>query len=273
MITEKPQRIVTLDLPFLDALTALGQPVVGYAGTTEKALPVYLAEQVVALGAEPEFVGERKQPNLEVLMALKPDLILASPDRHALIRPQLEQIAPTLALADDSLADIKAVVETLSGVTGRESEASAMQKRLDEALAATKKTLASSPSVLVVGSFEDEFSTWTKSSFIGTLLEGTGARYAFDGPPTPTEGKTEVAKLTIESLSQLNPEYLFVYGNPSRWEKNPIYRKLDAHRLGRIALVDRDLWARSRGPLAALAILEEYQRFLTTAAKASGPEP
>lgn len=268
----KPQRIVALDLPFLDALTSLGQPVVGYAGTTEKALPVYLKDQVVALGPEPEFVGERKQPNLEVLLALKPDLILASPDRHALIRPQLEQIAPVVALPDDSLADITALTESLASITDRKTEAENTKKQLDEAIASARENSKNAPRILVVGSFEDEFSTWTKSSFIGTLLEGVGARYAFDGPPTPTEGKTEVAKLTVESLSELNPEYLFVYGDPSRWDKHPIYSKLDSYQKGRIALVDRDLWARSRGPLAALAILQEYQKFLDQTSGATGAE-
>lgn len=262
VLKQKPQRIVALDLPFFDALTALGQPVVGYAGTTEKTLPAYLADEVKTLGPEPEFVGERKQPNLEVILALQPDLILASPDRHSLIRGQLEQIAPVIALTDASLTDIKAITETLAQATGREVQAEAVKERLDEAMDSARESLTVSPKVLVSGSFEDEFSTWTKSSFIGTLLEGVGARYIFDGAPTPSEGKGEVAKLTVESLSELNPEYLFIYGDPSRWREHPIYSKLQAYQNGRIALVDRDLWARSRGPLAALAILDEYQKFV-----------
>lgn len=269
-IKHKPQRIVALDLPFFDALTSLGQPVVGYAGTTEKTLPVYLAEEVKALGPEPEFVGERKQPNLEVILALKPDLILASPDRHALIKGQLEQIAPVIALTDASLSDIKAITEALAQATGREAQAEVIKQRLDEAMKTARESLSASPKVLVSGSFEDEFSTWTKSSFIGTLLEGVGARYIFDGAPTPSEGKGEVAKLTVESLSELNPEYLFVYGDPSRWQGHPIYSKLQAYQNGHISLVDRDLWARSRGPLAALAILDEYQKFVNQTSGAAG---
>lgn len=268
-VPQGPQRIVVLDLPFLDALTALGQPVVGYAGTSEKALPAYLATAVKDLGPEPAFVGERKQPNLEVLMSLKPDLIVASPDRHAMIRAQLEALAPTVAFKDDSLDDVRALVSQLAAITGKEKEKAELETKLAQRLEASKASGTSSLRVLVVGSFEDEFSTWTKASFIGTLLEGVGARYAFDGPPTPSEGKAEVAKLTLESLSELNPDYLFIYGDPSRWESNPIYSKLKAAQEGKIARVDRDLWARSRGPLAALAILDEYEKFLTQSSQVS----
>lgn len=262
-VPKSPQRIVVLDLPFLDALTALGQPVVGYAGTSEKALPLYLAEPVKALGSEPTFVGERKQPNLEVLMSLKPDLIVASPERHNMIRTQLEALAPTVAFRDDSLSDVRQLAAELALITGKAQEKEVLEQKLAQRIASLKTALSGAPRVLVVGSFEDEFSTWTKSSFIGTLLEDVGANYAFDGPPTPSEGKAEVAKLTLESLTEIDPDYLFVYGDPSRWEQNPLYKKLKAGQDGKIAKVDRDLWARSRGPLAALAILDEYEKFLT----------
>lgn len=268
-IAKAPRTIVVLDLPYLDGLTALGQPVAGYAGTSEKALPEYLASKVKALGAEPAFVGERKQPNLEVLMSLKPDLIVANPSRHAMIRPQLEGLAPTVAYDDDSLSDVQAMLKSLAEITGREEALKDLEAGLQKSIAATKAAQSGSPRVLVVGSFEDEFSTWTKASFIGTLLDDVGASYAFDGPPTPSEGKAEVAKLTLESLAELNPDVLFVYGDPSRWEQNPIYRGLKAVREGRVSKVDRDLWARSRGPLAALAILSEYEKFLTQSAEVS----
>ena len=272
-VPKAPQRIVVLDLPFLDALTALGQPVAGYAGTTEKALPVYMADAVKALGSEPTFVGERKQPNLEVLMSLKPDLIVASPERHAMIRSQLEALAPTVAFQDDSLSDVRNLSSELARITSKDVEKDALEQKLSQRIEALKGGLSGSPRVLVVGSFEDEFSTWTKSSFIGTLLEDVGASYAFDGPPTPSEGKAEVAKLTLESLTEIDPDYLFIYGDPSRWEKNPLFLKLKAKQADRIALVDRDLWARSRGPLAALAILDEYETFLDRSSPGSSPSP
>lgn len=164
---------------------------------------------------------------------------------------------------------MRAISKQLAAITEKEKELAALEAKLDGRLQSFSAPGVSGPRVLVVGSFEDEFSTWTKASFIGSLLEGVGARYAFDGPPTPSEGKAEVAKLTIESLAELNPDYLFIYGDPSRWESHPLYSKLSAAQEQKIAKVDRDLWARSRGPIAALSILDEYEKFLTLSAQVS----
>lgn len=257
----KPQRIVVLDIPFLDALTAMGQPVVGFAGTSEQNIPVYLQEKLVGLEA-PLFVGERKQPNLEVILSLKPDLIVANPDRHKMIRQQLESIAPTIALDDDSLNDVRKMMATFSIVTQRREEHQRAETRLNAAITSAKEFQIGQPTVLVVGAFEDEFSTWTLGSFVGSLFTEVGADYLFKDAPSASESQTEVAKITIENLAQLNPDFLFVYGEPDRWKDHPIYQKLKAVQEDRVLEIDRDLWSRARGPVAAEMILDMYVDFL-----------
>lgn len=266
-----PQRIVVLDLPFLDALSALGQPAVGFAGTSDKIVPLYL-QGSLPKGDAPLFVGERKQPNLEVILSLNPDLIVANPNRHKMIREQLEAIAPTIAPKDDSLAAVRKFASDLATITDREAEYADREIVIEESLRHVKEVQDGSPTVLVVGAFEGEFSTWTIGSFVGSLFTEVGADYAYKGPPSASESQTEVAKVTVENLAEIDPDLLFVYGNPERWEDNPIYTGLRAYREGRVMKVDRDLWSRARGPLAAIYILQQYADFLKTMKDGAAPE-
>lgn len=262
----RPKRIVVLDLPFLDAFCALGQPVVGFAGTSDKAVPAYLKDRLPD-GNHPTFVGERKQPNLEVIYSLKPDLIVANPDRHKMIRQQLESVAPTIALTDDSLDQVREMIRVFAVITDRNDESGILNEQLALSLEQVRQTQVGQPRVLLVGAFEDEFSTWTEGSFIGSLFQEMGADYAFKEAPRASESQTEVAKVTIEGLAQLNPDFLFVYGDPSRWDQNHIYRGLQANLDERVLQVDRDLWSRARGPVAAQHIMRAYRDFLKQSQK------
>ena len=217
-------------------------------------------------------MGERKQPNLEVILSLQPDLIVANPDRHKMIRQQLEALAPTIALTDDSLDEVREMTRTFARITERSDQLQALETSLDEALAGAREKQKGQPGVLVVGAFEDEFSTWTVDSFIGSLFTEVGADYLFKGQPSASESQTEVAKITIESLVELNPDLLFVYGDAQRWDGNPIYQQLTAFQESHILPVDRDLWSRARGPVAAQKILQMYVDFLNNqVATAEGP--
>ena len=126
-------RIVVLDLPFLDALTALDIRPVGFAGTSKRAVPEYLLPQFPE-GSEPKFIGERKQPNLELIMSLEPQLIVANPDRHKLIRSSLDVLAPTIALDDNSTDDIRKMIQSFSTICQEEALGRAVVQELDQSL-------------------------------------------------------------------------------------------------------------------------------------------
>lgn len=88
-----PRRIVALDWSSAETLIMLGRPPVGIvripdyrAWVVEPPLPEGVAD-----------VGMRLEPNLEVVQALAPDLILIAPGLEA-VRARLESIAPTLRL-------------------------------------------------------------------------------------------------------------------------------------------------------------------------------
>lgn len=259
-LKETPKNIVTLDFSFIDTLTALGVTPVANAGVGTTKIPEYLQDEV----SKVTDVGERKAPNLEVIESVSPDLIIASKDRHNMIQKELQDIAPTIALDDNSYEEVMKNVDTIAKAVGKEEKAKQVKAELDDKISKAEEKIEGNPTVLVVGAFDDEFSVWIKDSFIGTLMTNIGVNYAYDGEKEKTEGKAEIAKITMERLSEINPDYIFLYGeNVEKFKNNPLYNNLKAVKENHVVDVDRDLWARGRGPIAADKILDEALPILT----------
>lgn len=92
-VPERPQRVVVLDTPELDAAITLGITPVGTVRDEASAGPsAYLGERAAGI----PVVGIIGTPNLEEISRLRPDLILSSKDRDEPRYAQLSQIAPTV---------------------------------------------------------------------------------------------------------------------------------------------------------------------------------
>ncbi|MEI7025517.1 iron-siderophore ABC transporter substrate-binding protein [Paenibacillus sp. y28] len=254
---EAPKKIAALDYSFIDLLSVLKVVPAVTVGIGESGFPDYLRDTVKSEGIA--NAGQAKQPNLEVLKSARPDLIIANPDRHEMIKKQLSDIAPTIALDDHNYQEVLANLIAVGDVLGKKEQAEAVKLDIENKIKAGKDTLKSAPTVLVVGAFEDDSTVWVKTSFIGSLLSSIGANYAFDGnkDTSAAESKTDIAKLSLERLSEINPDYLFYYGDLGKWASNPIYKNLKAVKENKSIAVSRDLWSKGRGPRAAQLILDQ----------------
>ncbi|GGA31417.1 ABC transporter substrate-binding protein [Paenibacillus physcomitrellae] len=254
-VTETPQKIITLDFSFIDTLTSLGITPAGNAGVGTTKIPEYLNGM---LKSEVADVGERKAPNLEVIQSLKPDLIVASVDRHSMIRKELEDIGPTIAFDDASYDQIIANLHSIAQIVGKEQEADKVEADLNAKMEQVKQQLAGSPSIIVAGFFDDEFTVWVKDSFVGSLLSRIGLNYAYNGEVSNLEGKGEGTKMTLERIHEINPDYIMVYGDKTdKLQSNPLFKDLKAVKEKHLIEVDRNLWSRGRGPIAASKIMDE----------------
>ncbi|MFM0736314.1 iron-siderophore ABC transporter substrate-binding protein [Paraburkholderia xenovorans] len=88
-----PRRIVSLDWGLGEMLLSIGVVPVGLANTNG----FRSSFRTSALPGSVVDLGLMFQPNMELLLALQPDLILVTP-AHAALRASLERIAPTLTL-------------------------------------------------------------------------------------------------------------------------------------------------------------------------------
>ncbi|BBI31299.1 ABC transporter substrate-binding protein [Cohnella abietis] len=256
-IKETPVRIVALDYAFIDMLSVLDIKPVATVGIGESGFPDYLKDQVSGDGIT--NVGQAKQPNLEVLRSVKPDLILANPDRHEMIKDQLSDIAPTIAFDDDNYQMVLANLSLLADAVGKKEQGDKVIQTIEAKIKEGKERMQTAPSALVVGAFEDDSTVWLKSSFVGSILSGIGVNYLFDGTKdnSAAESKTDIAKLSLERLGEYNPDYIFLYGEPEKWLKNPIYKNLQAVKDNKAITVSRDLWSKGRGPRAAELIIDQ----------------
>mgnify|MGYP000950284298 FL=1 len=91
-----PKKIVTFDLGAADTIRALGKES-SLAGIPKKTLPAYLKN----LSKNIKNVGTMKEPDMEAIAALKPDLIIASP-RTAQYVKKFKEIAPTVLFKADN---------------------------------------------------------------------------------------------------------------------------------------------------------------------------
>lgn len=151
-----PARIVCLDYGLAQTLIEIGVAPVGLVNT----------EDWDAWCAEPELpagianVGSNTAVNMEVLVQLRPDLILSTPYLEGL-RRQLERVAPVESLAIHNVGGspyphILAATRRLGALTGRSAEAEALIARSKAVFARARADTASLRSApLVFVSFLD----------------------------------------------------------------------------------------------------------------------
>ncbi|WP_407330749.1 ABC transporter substrate-binding protein [Enterovibrio sp. 27052020O] len=140
-IASPPKKVVALDWVLTETLLSLDvkptaiADVKGYRDwVVEPALPTAI-----------EDAGSRREPNLEYLAQLKPDLILISANLAA-VYPQLTQIAPTLAfnVYTDHKAPLNALEQltrTLGAVFKKQAKAESVIARVNQQILANEHAL------------------------------------------------------------------------------------------------------------------------------------
>ncbi|NEW05003.1 iron-siderophore ABC transporter substrate-binding protein [Paenibacillus sp. SYP-B3998] len=259
-----PTKPIALDFFIVDMLVSLGISPTGIAGTGATRVPAYIKDKVTSF----TDVGERKAPNLEVISSVKPDLIIANPERAKMIKGDLEKIAPSIALSDKTYQVILDDVDLLGGIFNKQEQAKKVRADLEKKISDAKGKVKNQPTVLVVGAFDDEMTVWVKKSFPSSLLNDIGFNYAFAGEKEKSEGTADIATMTVEKLVELNPDVVFIYGDSvDKVKTNPLFKNSKASKENHVFVVEQDLWARARGPIAAGLMIDQAVNFVNGEAK------
>jgi iron complex transport system substrate-binding protein len=254
------RRVVVLEYSFLDTLLALGLKPVGAAIGTQgcdRGPAPYLKPLLGGVNS----IGARAQPSLEAILAARPDLILADAFVHKDLLPQLQRIAPTAAFQSrrGSYDDLMQQVLWIGRMVGKEALARTLVAD-QERLLAKARSFADprAPGLVAAVATPSSLTLHSSESFISSLLERLGRKNLVK--PQNDQSQFEV---TLEGLLALNPPTLVLFTakdeNPitREWAKNPLWQNLEAVKRGRVWEFDRDLWTRSRGPLALKLIVAE----------------
>lgn len=241
-------RVVALDWRYEEILYALGVKPVGIVEIGKSAAPKTLEGELNGITS----VGQAKQPNLEVIQSLEPDLVLASPTRQASIMNQLKEIAPTEAYGDTSYTEVLDAMDDIAAKIGAEDKAAEVRARIEDKVVKAKEKVTPGTRAALVGWSKNTLYTWVKDSFAGSLLTAAGYEYGYDGEKSAIESKTDVAELTGDKLPGMNLDVMYLYNDIEGFRSSPY-----ADVVSNIVDVDQDTWSRSRGPLAAEAMLDQ----------------
>lgn len=274
-VTGTPQRVVTLYEGALDTAIAAGIQPVGAIVTRGGA---HVADYIRPRVGEIGIVGTARETNLEAVIALEPDLILAAPYTTASQYQLLSQIAPTIvpdvpAFKPDNW---KKETRLFARALGRESEAEAalarVEKRIDEVAAQVDTALPRDRrDTALVRWMPQGPLVMNINLFSAGLLKAVGFQVEDGG--IVEDGRPHSHPLSLENLALVDYHSLFLATLNADGEealaaarRSPAFERLEVARASRIVSVNGQVWSSASGPLAALRILDDI-----SAAVTSGP--
>lgn len=273
VLDKTPERVVVLEYSFADAVLGLGVMPVGVPRDANP-LPI-IDERTEGVPS----MGTRAAPNLEAIVSVAPDLIIADLTRHGEMYDQLSAIAPTLLFNSlrGSYEDMLSQYQTIGEALGKGNEAAAAiaQHRADWQVASQMVASGAGQFVAAVD-HANGFTAHSTESFVGSLLTMLGRENAVE----PQNGETQFL-LSLEGLAAIDPAAIVVFRyrheatTSDGWADSSVWQNLTAVKNNRVYWFDRDNWTRARGLLALNAILEEVQAsgFLTDQEAAEGFAP
>ncbi len=255
--SKTPEKVVVFDAGALDTLDKLGLEKV-VKGAATKNLPTYLQKYQDVPSA-----GGIKEPDLEKINAMQPDLILIS-GRQADFYEDLKAIAPTLYVGIDNtrpMDSMKENVEMLGEIFNVKEKASqAYEGLLAQAEAVKKKVEEKSGKALILLTNEGQLSAYGKGSRFGLIHDVFG----FTPVDETIEASTHGQNVSYEYVLEKNPDYIFVIdrtkaigGDDSNqpFSENPLVKKTKASQDNHVIFLDPELWYLSGGGLESFDLM------------------
>ena len=244
-VEEQPLRVVSLYGSYAEAWQLAGGTLVG---VTEDAV----TERGMELGENIRIVGTVKEPNLELVIALEPDLVLLSADiaSHAAAAQTLTAAGiPCCISRVDSFSDFAEMMDEFTLLTGRrdvyDSLIPPMQAQIDEIIA--KAEVQEHPTVLLLRAFSTGVKVKGRDNLAGIMLEDLGCVNIAERQPSLLE------ELTLEAIIAENPAYVLISVMGADTDaalqsveqtlgRNPAWQALDAVREGRVYVLPKELF-------------------------------
>lgn len=258
-VPKNPKKVVVFDNGSLDTIDALGagERVVGAATAN---LPDYLSDY-----KDIESAGGIKEPDLEKINQMQPDLIIIS-GRQSDFQDQLKEIAPTMYLAvdtSDTWNSIKHNVETLGQIFDKEEEAKKQLADLETSIKETKaKAEESQDKALTVLVNEGQLSAYGKDSRFGIVYDTFGFAEADDAIEASTHGQS----VSYEYVLDKNPDVLFVVDRTkaiggddanNNVADNDLVAQTTAGKENKVISLQPDVWYLSGGGLESTKLMLE----------------
>ena len=253
---EKPaQRIIALYGGYNEIIAALGIEDRLIARTKADHIP----ESITSRPA----IGTHMRPNVEMIMSLKPDLILQNAGRREAMTPveQLKKHGLNVAVfGPETFEELFAVVTRIGTLTGTENQAESLVKQMKEKLIKIfekSSGIANKPKIFFEARYPNLLAAG-QASIVNDIIKYAGARNC-------VAANKKFARVNEESLLSWEPDYYLVQvgpmnRNPGKLTDRPHYKNLKAVIKDRYLEVDEQIFSRP-GPRSVEAV-ERLSRFI-----------
>ena len=220
----------------------------------------------------PSF-GLSYQPNLEEVVAMKPDLLIADAIIQGNIIDQLTSIkVPVFALKIASFNDVTHALRVTGALTGNKDRGEAKAKELEDKLAGIKAKLPSTgPNIMVlVSAGPGQFIAAKDGSYLIDVVKQLGAKSIVTSSEPDNFRFPGFTDYSPERIVEKNPDVVFTMslGGPPGTPKtsdalksNPALSTIKAVKEGRVYEVDHVVYLQSAGPRVS-QMLDELPRLL-----------
>ncbi|QKY71783.1 siderophore ABC transporter substrate-binding protein [Lentibacillus sp. CBA3610] len=258
----QPENIVVFDYGFLDTLDALG--VEGIVGVPQgSSVPSHLEDYN---SDEYTNIGTLKEPLLEDIAALEPDVIFIS-GRQAAFYDQLKEITPNVVYVgtdqEQHWETFSASVDIAAKMFGKQAEADEYMADLNSKQEEINNLASNFESSLVTMYNEGQLSGYSTPSRFGYVYD----LYGFQPVTDDIESSSHGSNFGYEAVLEFNPEVLFVIdrtaaisdgSNIESDMENDIIQQTNAYQNDRIVYLDPQLWyLGGAGLQSELAKMEE----------------
>ncbi|MFC4600881.1 ABC transporter substrate-binding protein [Cohnella hongkongensis] len=260
VIEKQPQRVAVVHWGYTDSILLFDLKSVGLAlPFTEKQSVLHTETYQPYTDRLDELVvvGENTAVNLEALLAYAPDVIIAGNAVNKDIVDSLTKIATTVVLDEqktDVWGDWPSVVTEFGRILGQEETAASYIADFQAKLQEAKEKLSGLEGTVAFLQIRAKESWLQGTNYLPTYYEGLGLK-----APESAE-MADGAQISLEGLSQLDPDYLFLgqfnVSDPSlpalsdEWRQSEVWAKLKAVQNDRVFDIDGQL-ALGYGPLGS----------------------
>lgn len=247
-VVKNPKKVIVFDYGIAEMLDTVG---VKIAGLPKESLPSFLDKY-----KDESYIniGGLKDPNLEKIYEIKPDLIIIS-GRQEPFYEQLSKIAPTIGLTttgDDYLETLKMNTKTMGEIFSKETDLIKNLGTIENSLKEIQEKVNNKNlSAIVVLSNNGKLSVYGLKSRFGIIFDHFGFR-SVDEIAVSTHG----SKINFEYLLEKNPDYIFVIDrsavtggdiSANKAFDNEIIKATKAYKEKNIIFLDAETWYTATG--------------------------
>jgi iron complex transport system substrate-binding protein len=250
VLNKKPERVVVLSPSFLELFYAVDGKAVGRPSSKTADIP----ESAQAL---PD-VGYVYNVNVEKVVSLQPDLVIAFQGIHEKLIPILESSnIPVIILKMKTYDDLIAKVRLFGDIAGTTEKAQVLIQAIDTKLKAiTAKLPVQTTKVVILHATTKSVTVELENSIAGSMASMLKLQNIAAGSK-PLDNDTDATPYSLEKLVEGDPDIIFVVtmgpaneierSTQAELERNPAWSNLRAVREKKVIFLPSDLFLLNPG--------------------------